>query len=969
MKKCFPQFFLLVLFLINIDAYAIVSGNINGKVIDIKTGEELIGVTILVEGTSLGAVTDFEGKYHITGVSPGTYKLVASYISYNKKIISGVEVKPKETISLSFSMEVASKDLNEFVVVAELKKESQSALMIQQKNAVSVSDGISADAIKKTPDKSASEVLKRISGASIQDNKFAVIRGLNERYTSAYINGAPLPSSESDKKAFSFDIFPSNLLDNIVVTKTATPDMPGEFGGGIIEINTKSIPTENFNTFSVSGGYNTMTTFKNQLTYKGGGLDWLGVDDGTRALPSAIPDDKNFPVSIKEQAELGKSMKNDWALTNTKFSPNYGFQYTFGHSWGKKNNQIGTIIGLTYNRTNAFTTTRRKQYDSNYDPNIPVQQTEDYLDENYSTQTLTGLMANLGYKINGNNEITFKNLYSINADDKVISRTGTAAPLDENPMITHSTAMWFTSSKIYSGQLSGSHYLSTSKIKINWIGAYSQIERDIPNLRRNSYSKFTRIQDPNNPDIPDEIKSKDTIYKANIAQSNVGPDYAGNIFYSNTKERIYSFKSDVSHQSDIKSIFLKNNIKIGGSYQLRERDFTARQLGYVKYAPPGNLMFPDSILYLPEDKIFSPQYMGQSSNGYGGFALSNKYKPTDSYTAKSNLLACFIMFDQRFRDRYRLIWGVRAEKFVQDLYFFLDNSTPLNISSTKVDYLPSVNLVISLTQNQNIRLGYSQTVNRPEFRELAPFAFYDFASRFVISGNPAMTRALIHNYDLRYEWFPGRGQIFTSSLFYKDFVNPIEQIMRQDVSNEITYSNLNKAKVYGAEFEFRVLLGELFKSKATGFLNNLTVYSNLTLTRSEVDLVTNNNSASYVIKSRPLQGQSPYIINCGIQYFSYETGWSFSTSYNKVGPRIYIVGTANEPDIWENGRDMIDIQIGKSFLKNKMEARLNIKDLLAQNHYFFQDNNHNSKLDVSSDNLIWVTNYGQTCSMSLSYKF
>lgn len=969
MKKLIPLLFTLLFIHVSLLSEANVTGSISGKVLDKKTGEELIGVAIIVEGTGFGAVTDYEGKYSIAGVQPGVYNLVATYVSYKKKIIKGVEVKPKETISLSFSMDFVTKELGEVVVKAELKKESQSALMIQQKNAVSVSDGISADAIRKTPDKNTSDVLKRISGASIQDNKFAVIRGLNERYTSAYINGAPLPSSESDKKAFSFDIFPSNLLDNIVITKTATPDMPAEFGGGIIEINTKSIPTENFNSFSISGGYNTMTTFKNQLTYNGGKTDWLGFDDGTRALPSAIPDDKNFPVSIKEQAELGKSMKNDWALNNTKFSPNYGFQYTFGHAWGTKQSRVGTIIGLTYNRTNSYTTTARKQYDNNIDPNIPVQLTEDYKDENYSTQTLTGLMANVAYKINNNNEITFKNLYSINADDKVISRTGTSAPLDENPMITRATARWFTSSKIYSGQLSGSHYVTAPKIKFNWLGAYSQIERDIPNLRRNSYSKYSRIQDPNNPDIPDEIKSKDTIYKANIAQSNVGPDYAGNIFYSNTKERIYSFKTDASHQLDFTSIHLKNNIKLGVSYQLRERDFTARQLGYIKYAPPGNLMFPDSILYLPEDQIFSPQYMGQSSNGYGGFALANKYKPTDSYSAKSNLFATFLMFDNRYKERYRLIWGFRVEKFVQDLNFVLDNKEPLNISSTKVDILPSVNLVVSLTENQNLRLGYSQTVNRPEFRELAPFAFYDFASRFVISGNPTMTRALIHNYDARYEWFPGRGQLFSTSVFYKDFINPIEQIMRQDVSNEITYSNLNSAKVYGAEFEFRVVLGVLFKSKPTGFLSNLTAYSNLTLTTSSVDLVTNNNAASYAITSRPLQGQSPYIINCGLQYFNYETGWSFSTSYNKVGPRIYIVGTANEPNIWENGRDMIDLQAGKSFLKNKLDVRFNIKDLLAQDHYFFQDNNNNAKLDRTSDNLIWVTNYGLTCSMNASYKF
>jgi TonB-dependent receptor len=959
--------FLLILSCITLSALAQDKGRIAGKIVDKKTGEELIGVSVQIEGTTTGAVTDFEGKYSITGIAPGKVNLVISYIGYNKKQVNGVEVKAGEVASVNLSLEESSKDLGEVVVQAEVKRESASGLLIQQKNATTISDGISAEAIRKTPDRNTSDVLKRVSGASIQDNKFAIIRGLNERYTTAYINGAPLPSSESDRKAFSFDIFPSNLLDNLVILKTATPDMPAEFGGGIIEINTKSIPDNNFQSISFSGGFNTITTFKDQLTYQGGKTDWLGYDDGTRALPSGIPDDKHFPVSIDEQAKLGKLMKNDWGLQQRTFSPNYGFQYTLGHVWGQKQARLGAIFAVTYNRSNNYSTTKRKQYDSNYDPSVPVMLTSEYEDQNYNTQTLTGIMGNLSYKINGNHQFTFKNLYSINSDDRVILRNGTPTPLDPNPVLVQSTAQWFTSNKIYSSQLGGTHFLTAPKVKVNWVASYGEVQRDIPNLRRNSYNKLTNVQPTGDPDI--QPNPKDTIYKANIAQANVGPDYAGNRFYARTNEKIYSVKADISRNFDIREAHLKNAVKIGGLMQERHRDFTASQYGYIRYVPGGvgsGVQFPDSILYLPQDQLFDTRFMGRSSANYGGYALSNKYKPTDSYSAKSKLSSAFVMFDNRYRERYRLIWGARLESFEQHLYTTLDNGTPLDIVTRKVDILPSVNLVVSVTENQNIRLSYSQTVNRPEFRELAPFAFYDFSTRFVVSGNSSLTRALIHNYDARYEFYPGRGQIVSVSGFYKRFINPIEQVARPDVSNEITYRNVPSADNFGVEFEFRLLVGALFNTNEKSWLNELTVFSNLALIRSTVDV---SGIVGAPSGSRPLQGQSPYIINSGIQYFNTKSGWSLSANYNKVGQRIYIVGYVNEPDIWENGRDMIDLQVGKTFFSNKLDVRLNLKDLLAQNQYFFQDHNHNKKLDKSTDNLIWVTNYGRTISMSVSYKF
>jgi TonB-dependent receptor len=358
--------------------------------------------------------------------------------------------------------------------------------------------------------------------------------------------------------------------------------------------------------------------------------------------------------------------------------------------------------------------------------------------------------------------------------------------------------------------------------------------------------------------------------------------------------------------------------------------------------------------------------MGQTGQFAGGFALRSNYKPTDSYKASSRLYAGFIMFDSRYKERYRLIWGARIESFSQTLNTTLDNGQKFDLTTTKVDILPSVNFVYAVTESQNIRLSYSQTVNRPEFRELAPFAFYDFSTRFVVSGNTAITRALIHNYDARYEWYPGRGQVISVTGFYKRFINPIEQIARPDVSGEISYANVSSANAYGVEMEFRMLLGSLLKKEDTHWLNNYTFYTNLALIQSSVDV---SGVRGVSAKNRPLQGQSPYIVNSGIQYFNPKNGWSVSASYNRVGQRIYIVGSVNEPNIWENGRDLMDFQVGKTFMKNKLDIRLSVKDILAQKQYFFQDNNANKALDTTKDNLIWVNTFGRTISLNASYKF
>ncbi|AWI25109.1 TonB-dependent receptor [Flavobacterium pallidum] len=953
---------------------------IKGTIVAETTGQPIPGVTIVVKNTTITTMSDAEGNYFISKLQPGKFDLEFSMMSFQTKLITETEVVKDEVTVLHVSLaEGGAKTLDEVVIKSsKARTESVKTLLLMQKNSVNVSDGISAETIKRTPDKSTSDVLKRISGASMQDNKFVVIRGLNDRYNAAYLNGAPLPSSEPDRKAFSFDIFPANMLDNLVITKTATPDIPGEFAGGVIQINTKSIPDRNFQTITVGGGYNTITTGKKQLYYEGGKTDWLGVDDGTRALSSKVPDYLTFlNLEPTERAEYAKFLNSDWSLHQKNFAPNMSFQYTNGRRINIGEKVLGILFSASYNKTNIYNETIRKDYE-NPDETLPSVLKSDFFDKNNVEQYLLGAMANFSLKLNANNTISFKNIYSINADDRVIERNGAPdGAVDPEASKIYSTARWFTSNTIYSGQLFGDHFFPKSRTKFSWLGSYSNVSREIPNLRRNTYDI---VQDPNNPAA--------VIYKASIADGNAGADYGGSMFFSENNENIYSAKADYSAKfsDDLSS---NDEIKVGLFVQYRDRDFFARQLQYNKF----NLQdspFREELLFLDDSEIFQPQNIGLIAPNTGGFTVFDGTKYYDSYTASSELQAAYMMFDNAI-GKLRMIWGFRAENYIQRLETKKTETEDLNVYNEQADFLPSANAIYALSQKQNLRLSYYKTLNRPEFRELAPFGFYDFTTQFFTNGNPELQIAVIDNADFRYEIYPGKNQLFSVSAFYKKFKNPIELIAGAN-NKEVTYKNAASAENYGFEMEFRTLIASLLNNENSTFLNGLTVFSNLAIIHSEVD-VSNAVAITNQEQSRPMQGQSPYVFNCGTQYTDSHYGWTLSANLNRIGDRIAIVGNPpdGEPTLWEKSRTLLDAQLSKTFLNKKLEIKLNLQNLLDQESIFYQnklsgnkeesgvkgffnniftgDSGNNNGYDKDHDDLFWSTKFGRTFSLSATYNF
>ncbi|MCX8081094.1 MAG: TonB-dependent receptor [Bacteroidia bacterium] len=989
----FFLFFLLIVFGIypqpTFDDSNFKYGIIRGKILDAKTGEAIVGAMVVIDGTTQGTTTDLDGNFQLKVPANKKISLKIQYIGYVNKTIDGLQVDANDEKEFSVSLEESkANQLDEVEIVTSVIKENNFALILQQKNNASVSDGVSAETIKRTPDRNTSDVIKRVSGATIQENKFAIIRGMNDRYNAAYINGAPLPSSESDRKAFSFDIFPSNALDNLVILKTARPDYPAEFGGGIIEITTKSIPDKNFISISTSAGYNTFITNQKQVAYKGSKTDFLGFDNGKRALSKDIPSYEEFPVNIHERAEMAKKIHTgDWSVyTRNNADPNTSFQFSGGMNIKRKGEDFfGFYAALNHNRSLSLIKTHRNVIfaGSPNNPEDPLIFDRLLYDKNYQTNVNSSMLFNAGLKLNKFNQFKFLNIASLNSEDRTIFRQGTLNPVDQNPYLLKAYALWFTQNRIISNQLIGEHVLGNKNdFKILWNLNRSAVNRKIPNLRRHSY---TRNKFLNMPEDPSESPNPlDTVYKANLGeQGSNSPDYSGVSMWADLKEVINSAKLDFSKSFKINDKF-QMELKTGGLIQRRNREFDFRTFIYSKYQIiGGNYVFNENIAYQNTDQIFIPENMGiitpstPSSPNVGGFILSETTDPQSPYWANSNLNAGFLMGDFRY-SKIRLVTGVRYENYYQYIKY-RDNNFRINKKFNELDtvwnnFLPSVNLIYSLNDKTNIRASWSKTLNRPEFRELAPFIFYDFNTNYSLSGDPKLKYSLIDNFDLRYEIFPAGGQLFSFSLFYKDIVNPIEIYQSLNKGN-LYYGNAPSAYARGLELEYRYNIGNLFKDDSTIFskiINNLTLSGNLAFIESKV----RNINYTY---ERPLQGQSPYVLNFGLNYFDAQSTWGVSIMYNRVGPRLAFVGNNLFQEIWEGSRDIIDLQLSKSFLNKKLEVKFNVRDLLAENqsliyyanfsNYKFNNRSTLFNKKASVHERFWIQNWGTVYSLSLSWRF
>jgi len=903
------------------------TGKVTGKVTDKKTGEALIGATVLLQGISKGAATNVNGEYTLTGIPAGTYEILVKYVGYQNKLITEVQVTNNAATALNIILDEANtQQLQAVTVRATFRQESASSLYSQQKNSARVTDGISAEAIRRSPDRNTADVLKRVSGVTVADNRYVVVRGLSDRYNNAQLDGANLPSTEPNRKAFSFDIVPSNLVDNIVISKTATPDLPGDFTGGNIQITTKDIPDKNFMSFGIGAGYNTATTFKDFKSGTRNATDYLGFDNGNKKLPSNFPSSERVEQGFTPEQNVtvaNRLPKNFNIYTNTAL-PNQNYQFTIGRvkDFEKSNNRFGAIVSLTYRNTqNYYKDLTRDYFDFHY------------TDQVYRFATNIGGLANFAYNF-GKNKITLKNTYNRLYEDQYLQRAGTnTGPGAEQRFF----AFDLLQKSLFKSTLEGTHPLGTNSSKLTWLLSYSNVHNDQPDQRKINYAR--------------NIGSTDA-FQANV--TTLGKENSR--LFSDLNENGYT--GSLNYTTPFKMFNNTATLKAGLNSYYRTRDFNVRYVGLVLINNPN---FDDytAIRSRPLNQLFGSDLI--NANRYKMDEIPGAAN-AESYKAHSLTNAGYLMLDNKIGKNLRVVWGAMVEQFDLNLNS-LDNST--KVDQNYVDVLPSANFTYSLTPKANLRLSYARTLARPEFRELSNFQYFDYEQVATLQGSPDLKRTLVDNVDLRYEFYPSAGQIISVSAFYKRFQNAIETYNYDLGSNRlILYKNSPKANIFGAEFELRKTLDFI---SSGDLLKNTTAYTNVTLIKSKA---TNPTDLGFNLNytDRPLVGQAPYVVNAGLTRTFSDNKYTFNALYNVVGRRLNVVAGPGFPAIWEAPRNVIDLQLGIKVLKSRGELKLNAADLLNQRALLYFDVNGNKKYDAGEqDQTLSRYRAGSTYSFVFTY--
>ncbi len=916
---------LLVAFL----SYTIASAqsiNLTGKIVNNKN-ESLSGVSVKVVGGS-GTTSDVEGRYRLS-LAPGKrYELEFSTIGYAPKKVSEIEVGQTLDNELNIVLQVATQSMEGVVVRATTRRqESTASLLNFQRSNTALSSGLAADFIRRTPDKNTGEVLKRVSGASIQDNKYVIVRGLSDRYNQALINDAVMPSSEPDKKAFSFDIIPAAMIDNIIINKTATPDLPGEFAGGLVQINTRDIPARNYLSASISLGYNSQSTFKDFTSNSRNRTDWLGFDDGSRSLPAGIPSIPAYrSLSDQQKIEQTKTFPDDvYSEQVRKAAPITTINLTWANVKKYDNTAtFGSIISVYHRQgMTIYDNVERGRFEQVRTPIF----TGTEIQNRYAVNA--GALANFTY-IKGKHKISLKNLFNQVLEDNYYTRT-----LDNTGrlQIVSLRSSFLNQRSLYSGQLEGEHVLSTSGIKFRWSGNFAYNNKTQPDFRTAQY-----VRSSSDPASEFELDDDDT-----------------RRFFSTLKD--YTTGANGSLLIPFEMGGFQQSLKVGGSTLVRFRDFNAR---IFRYRPASTT----TDITIPYDQAFLTDNIKTN-----GLYLDEQTQNTDKYFGVSALNAGYVMLDNKIGDNVRVIWGLRTEYFQQFLSSRDLSLKRVVIDTKKWDFLPSLNLTYNLNSRNQVRVSASQTVARPEFREIAPFQFFDYEQIWGIAGETSLKRTGIINADIRYEFYPKSGELISAGLLAKRFNNPIE--LRMDAGSNgdrwlFNYANADEAFLYGAEVELRKKL-DFISDKLT----NLTFIGNVTVLDSKVTLTTEQASGVKSEQDRPLFGQSPYLINAGFQYAN--DSWNATVLYNRIGPRLALVGDptgAGFNDIYEKPRNVLDLQVSRKAFNNRAEWKITVSDLL-NNRYAFYDN-PSSKAGYSysqGDRINYAYSPGTTVTVGFAYDF
>ncbi|MDP4629969.1 MAG: carboxypeptidase regulatory-like domain-containing protein [Flavobacteriales bacterium] len=917
---------------------------IKGTVLN-SSAEPVVGAIIIVEGTSYGAASNAFGEYNIDVKNGGNYTIEVKAISYATQKISGIEVASGKEIKADIVLQSESFMVGGGVEIKDFRKTStEAAVIMEMREAKGVVSGVGAVQIQKGQDRNASEVARRIPGVTIIDNRFVMVRGLTERYNAVMMNGVLVPSLEPDVRSFSFDLIPSQAIDRFLIFKSPSPDLPGEFAGGAINVYTKNFPDYKTSLdVSMATNYRSNTTGQEFLSNVNSSSEALGFDNGTRDLPSDFPSNVRNATTEEERRALSLALPNSWGYESGTALPDRRVKVSFGKRFQTEKVQFGNFTAISYSRTALRQNSRRLDYNV-YDEATQVSDTVFSFDDMiYQKNANVGVLHNWGMKTD-KSFIEFKNFLNQNGLQSNTFRTGRAL---EEGNYRQEYSFRYTERRMYNTQLTGTHKLFKGKGSLNWALGYAQTRRNDPDWKR---IRYTRPLDGSDENFH--------AYFTTVAQ----PFFSGRLFM-NLKEDVRTYAANYEHK--LKQLNTDKEkprfatIKAGFYIEDKDRDFGSRNLGYVINAFDFDWNKDTTSIA----NILAPENMVDST----GFLLDEDTRGADKYHASSNLYAGYAMLTLPF-EKLTISGGIRLEQNSQVLTSADITGTPIVATLDSLIFLPSINVSYTLSKKTTLRGAYGKTVNRPEFRELAPFSFYDFENNFINSGNPNLTFATNSNADLRIEHYPSNTEYLSAAVFYKEFNNPIEPYFVPGVGSGGTRSfapgNALGATSYGVEFDIRKSLKEM---TANRILQNMTLVANASFIKSDIQ-VSADGLASGLNPNRPMVGQSPYIINGGLYYDNDSLGWQITVLYNRIGPRVTIVGIPDIPEVYEMSRDMLDIAITKSF-KNGFSVRAGVQDVLKQDFVFLQDANQDGKLSRANDQRLQYFNRGNYWSVTLSYKF
>lgn len=850
---------------------------ITGSIVDSQTGEPIADVVIEVVGSDEVGITDARGRFDLR-LRPGTYTLRIAGELHQRHRVRGVVVRRGVT---QLDIKLSSQAIEEIVVTAPPDTATEAVQVVRRRKRATVSDAISAEQMSRSPDSSASDAAKRMVGATIQDGKYVVIRGLGGRYSLTLLNGVPLPSPDPDVPAAPLDLFPAALLANLTVTKTFSPDTPANFAGGALSIETRSFPSKFTLKLRTGVAGNTEASFQEISAYPGGSLDVFGYDDGTRGLPSIIPryqlaGDPSLPVD--QQNEQMTSFDNNWELTPTTAIPSGSLGVTVGNTHTIEKQRLGYFASVNYGHgySRRISHIAKVGEDDGMGGTLPstLQLTDDRGTRNAN---LNGLLTG-GWTPSPAHNVNFIGLYTHNADISASRITG----IDDNTSEIERTRMRFLEREMRFAQAIGEHGLLGGKLILGWQGNLSYVAQ-------------------NEPDTRDLVRSRGEDGRWVI---NTG---------SGSSERLFSDLADNGGGGgvDLTIPFEPIKFKLGGSFLRSDRYYYARRFHFV----------------VGGDHIFDEPNVAFAPENADSMLFYEATLPSDGYVATRDIGAVYAMADVVHWDPLRIVAGARLEQSTLDIG--LDSRVDLMLEeeppTRRVDdgILPSVNAVYGVTKSTNLRAAYGMTVARPNFREVAPALYYDYVRRRAIGGNPDLVETRIHNADVRWETFVGDTELVAASLFYKKFVDPIEQTVENAGSgSNVSFANARGATSYGVELEARLNLGRFVAP-----LHEVSIGANLALIGSQIDLMG---------AERPLQGQSPYVANLDISYDHEETGTQASILFNSFGRRIEEVGTGGAGNVYEEPFHRLDLTVSQK-LPRDLKLKLAAANLLNQRAVRTQD--------------------------------